>query len=158
MAILNIKQKIEPYVKNATGYIKLLLSSKHVVMEDGKDLETTITDLNSEMIEQDNTGEMKYTLCGGKIKIIEGSVIRNVTKGIEYVKLFSDIELKSKTEPGISIDRLSITTCNGDSFAQDCRFYAPEIYNGEVYQYFYPATKAGQMRINYRIEYIYPAS
>lgn len=49
MAILNIKQKIEPYVKNATGYIKLLLSSKHVVMENGNDLETTITNLNSEI-------------------------------------------------------------------------------------------------------------
>lgn len=46
MAILDLKKKIEPYVKTATGYVKQMLSSKHVVMEDGADLETTVTELN----------------------------------------------------------------------------------------------------------------
>lgn len=156
MAILNIKQKIEPYVKNATGYIKLLLSSKHVVMENGNDLETTITNLNSEMIEQDDTDYMVYTLCGGKIKVVEGSIIVNATKGVKYVKLLSKGTLAKYFGSDFVSARLNITTFNADSFAQDCRYYAPEFYNGDVYQYFYPASKQGQMRINYRMEYIYP--
>lgn len=49
MAILDLKKKIEPYVKTATGYVKQMLSSKHVVMEDGTDLETTVTELNRNM-------------------------------------------------------------------------------------------------------------
>ena len=43
MAILDLKEKLEPYKKMATGYIKQMLSSKHVVMEDGTDLETKVT-------------------------------------------------------------------------------------------------------------------
>lgn len=59
MAILDLKKKIEPYVKTATGYVKQMLSSKHVVMENGTDLETTVTELNRNMpivIEATNMG------------------------------------------------------------------------------------------------------
>ena len=50
MAILDLKKKIEPYLKTATGYVKQMLSSKHVIMEDGNDLETTVTELNRNII------------------------------------------------------------------------------------------------------------
>lgn len=51
MAILDLKEKLEPYKKKATGYIKQMLSSKHVVMEDGTDLETKVSAINSDLTE-----------------------------------------------------------------------------------------------------------
>lgn len=47
MAILDLKEKIEPFRKNATGYVKQLLSSDHVVMSDGTTLQTKMDSLNS---------------------------------------------------------------------------------------------------------------
>lgn len=49
MAITDIKKKIEPYVKSATGYIKYLLSSDHVVMDNGKTLQEEVNALNSNL-------------------------------------------------------------------------------------------------------------
>lgn len=119
-------------------------------------LQKELAGSNSEMIEQDDTDYMVYTLCGGKIKVVEGSIIVIATKGVEYVKLFPKATLVKYFGSDFLYARLNITTFNADSYAQDCRYYAPEFYNGDVYQYFYPATKAGQMRINYRMEYVYP--
>lgn len=119
-------------------------------------LQKELAGSNSEMIEQDDTDYMVYTLCGGKIKVVEGSIIVIATKEVEYVKLFPKATLVKYFGSDFLSARLNITTFNADSYAQDCRYYAPEFYNGDVYQYFYPATKAGQMRINYRMEYVYP--
>lgn len=119
-------------------------------------LQKELAGSNSEMIEQDDTDYMVYTLCGGKIKVVEGSIIVIATKGVEYVKLFPKATLVKYFGSDFLYARLNITTFNADSYAQDCRYYAPEFYNGDVYQYFYPATKAGQMRINYRMKYVYP--
>lgn len=47
MAILDLKEKIEPFRKNATGYVKQLLSANHVVMSDGTTLQTKMDSLNS---------------------------------------------------------------------------------------------------------------
>ena len=47
MAILDLKEKIEPFRKNATGYVKQLLSADHVVMSDGTTLQTKMDSLNS---------------------------------------------------------------------------------------------------------------
>lgn len=45
MAILDLKEKIEPFRKNATGYVKQLLSADHVVMSDGTTLQTKMDSL-----------------------------------------------------------------------------------------------------------------
>lgn len=47
MAILDLKEKIEPFRKNATGYVKQLLSADHVVMSDGTTLQKKMDSLNS---------------------------------------------------------------------------------------------------------------
>lgn len=47
MAILDLKEKIEPFRKNATGYVKQLLSADHVIMSDGTTLQTKMDSLNS---------------------------------------------------------------------------------------------------------------
>lgn len=120
-------------------------------------LQKELAGSNSEMIDQDDTDYMVYTLCGGKIKVVEGSIIVIAAKGVEYVKLFPKATLAKYFGSDFLSARLNITTFNADSYAQDCRYYAPEFYNGDVYQYFYPATKEGQMRINYRMEYVYPS-
>lgn len=61
MAILDLKKKIEPYVKTATGYVKQMLSSKHVVMENGTDLETTVTELNRKLTYSSDEKQIGYT-------------------------------------------------------------------------------------------------
>lgn len=53
--------------------------------------------------------------------------------------------------------RLSITTYNGDDAAQLVHFYIPETWNNsEIFQYFYPIDKEGDLRVNYRLVYICP--
>ena len=49
MAILALKKKIEPLLKTATGYIKLLLSSEYVVMNSGADLQSSFTALSNKI-------------------------------------------------------------------------------------------------------------
>lgn len=49
MAILTGKQILKPYFKKASGYIKSLLSSQHVEMNDGRTLQTTIDTLNKNL-------------------------------------------------------------------------------------------------------------
>ncbi len=52
MAILDLKEKIEPFRKNATGYVKQLLSADHVVMSDGTTLQTKMDSLNSALLDK----------------------------------------------------------------------------------------------------------
>lgn len=63
MAILDLKEKIEPFRKNATGYVKQLLSADHVVMSDGTTLQTKMDSLNSALIkiQQFNWTEVNVT-------------------------------------------------------------------------------------------------
>lgn len=56
MAILDIKEKIEPYLQTATGHIKRMLSSKHVIMENGKDLEETVDILTCKVLYNNTSG------------------------------------------------------------------------------------------------------
>lgn len=88
MAILDLKKKIEPYLKTATGYVKQMLSSKHVVMEDGNDLETTVTELNRNCIK---VVDSKKTTTNGYN--YEYSVLSFGDK--RYVKLFGNYTIKN---------------------------------------------------------------
>lgn len=54
MAILTGKEIIRPYIKKSAGYIKSLLSAKHVEMDDGKTLQTTVDEINNNLTDLTN--------------------------------------------------------------------------------------------------------
>ena len=82
-----------------------------------------------------------YTMYGGRVKVVSGTMIVNIAMNIGYAKLFSVEQLKNWFGTGYTTTRLSVKTYNGDSVAQEVHFYAPEIWNGEIFQYFYPANR-----------------
>lgn len=103
-----------------------------------------------------NTDEQQiYTMYGGRVKVVSGTMIVNIAMNIGYVKLFSVEQLKNWFGDDHATSRLSIKTYNGDDVAQEAHFYAPEIWNGEIFQYFYPSNREGPMRVNYKLEYVY---
>lgn len=95
----------------------------------------------------------EYTLLGGKVKVISGSVIRTGI-GKNYIALFSAEQLKDYFGVKVNTTRLSISTFNGDDVSQAVQFYAPENWQGSIYQYF-SAVVSGSIRINYRMVYVY---
>ena len=95
----------------------------------------------------------EYTLLGGKVKVISGSVIRTGV-GKNYIALFSAEQLKDYFGVKVNTTRLSISTFNGDDESQAVRFYEPENWQGSIYQYF-SAVVSGSIRINYRMVYVY---
>lgn len=116
-----------------------------------------INELNKNIIK--NTDEQQiYTLYGGLVKVVSGTMVVNVAMNIGYAKLFSVEQLKNWFGDDYAVSRLSVKTYNGDSVAQEVHFYAPEIWNGEIFQYFYPTNHEGGMRVNYRLEYVYPSA
>ncbi len=103
-----------------------------------------------------NTDEKQiYTMYGGRVKVVSGSVVVDISMNTGYVALFSVEQLKSLFGDDYVAPRLSIKTYNGDDAAQEVHFYAPEIWKGAVFQYFYPTNREGPMRVNYRLEYVY---
>lgn len=94
-----------------------------------------------------------YTLLDGKVKVISGSVIKTGV-GKNYIALFSDEQLKNLFGVTVNTTRLSISTFNGDDASQTVQFYAPENWQGSIYQYF-SSPVSGNIRINYRIVYVY---
>ena len=60
MANLTDKQIIRPFIKKSSGYIKSLLSSQHVEMNDGKTLQTTVDDINNNL-----TNLVEEAISGG---------------------------------------------------------------------------------------------
>lgn len=103
-----------------------------------------------------NTDEQQiYTMYGGRVKVVSGSKVVDIAMNKGYVPLFSTEQLKSLFGDNYDTQRLSIKTYNGDDEAQAVHFYAPEIWRGGIFQYFYPANREGLMRVNYRLEYVY---
>lgn len=103
-----------------------------------------------------NTNEQQiYTMYGGRVKVVSGTKIIDVYRNIGYVRAFSGEELKALFGESFNATRLTVTTCNGDDVAQETHFYEPEIWKGEIFQYFYPTSVEGKMRINYKMEYVY---
>lgn len=96
-----------------------------------------------------------YTMYGGRVKVVSGTMIVNIAMNIGYVKLFSVEQLKNWFGTDYTTTRLSVKTYNGDDVAQEVHFYAPEIWNREIFQYFYPINREGYMRVNYKLEYVY---
>ena len=115
------------------------------------------SELNKNIIK--NTDEQQiYTLYGGLVKVVSGSKIVDIAMNIGYAKIFSTEQLKSLFGDDYVAPRLIVKTYNGDDEAQDVHFYAPEIWKGEIFQYFYPANREGPMRVNYSLEYVYPSA
>ena len=103
-----------------------------------------------------NTDEQQiYTMYGGRVKVVSGTMVVNIAMSTGYAALFSVEQLKSLFGDDYFTSRLSIKTYNGDDVAQEVHFYAPEIWNGGIFQYFYPTNHEGSMRVNYRLEYVY---
>ena len=96
-----------------------------------------------------------YTMYGGRVKVVSGTKIIDVSRNIGYVRAFSGEELKALFGESFNATRLAVTTYNGDDVAQETHFYEPEIWKGEIFQYFYPTSVEGKMRINYKMEYVY---
>ena len=113
---------------------------------------TEISDKSGKLIEN-QIDYQEYTLLGGKVKVISGSVIKTGV-GKNYIALFSDEQLKSLFGVTVNTTRLSISTFNGDDVSQAVQFYAPESWQGSIYQYF-SSPVSGNIRINYRMVYVY---
>ena len=96
-----------------------------------------------------------YTMYGGRVKVVSGTKVIDVSRNIGYVRAFSGEELKALFGESFNATRLTVTTYNGDDVAQETHFYEPEIWKGEIFQYFYPTSVEGKMRINYKMEYVY---
>ena len=119
-------------------------------------LKKEIAELNSKTIQiiKNNDSQQIYDLCGGKIRVVSGSAVKNV-RGTDYICLVAKDELNEIFGQSYSITRLSIATCNGDNEATNTRFLGAEIWQGHIYQYFAQKLSCS-VRINYRIVYTYP--
>lgn len=125
------------------------------VVPTNEELIKTVAELNGKsgkLIENQDDYQV-YTLLGGKVKVISGSVIRTGV-GKDYIALFTAEQLKSYFGVTVNITRLSVSTFNGDDESQAVRFYEPENWQGSIYQYF-SSPVSGSIRVNYRMVYVY---
>lgn len=118
-------------------------------------MKTELAELNgkSGKLIENQSDYQEYTLLGGKVKVISGSVTRKGA-GKNYIALFTAEQLKDYFGVTVNTTRLSISTFNGDDVSQAVQFYAPENWQGSIYQYF-SAVVSGSIRINYRMVYVY---
>ena len=125
------------------------------VLGTNEDLANSLAELNgkSGKLIENQIDYQEYTLLGGKVKVISGSVIRKGA-GKNYIALFTAEQLKDYFGVTVNTTRLSISTFNGDDASQVVQFYAPENWQGSIYQYF-SAVVSGSIRINYRMVYVY---
>lgn len=70
MAVLTGKNVLKPYIKKATGYIKSLLSSQHVEMDNGKTLQFTIDEISNIL-----TNKYSYEQIGNTVLKFERGVL-----------------------------------------------------------------------------------
>ena len=143
--------KVEPLF----NILKNQATLQKEIAQSNKDLSDKVAELNGKsgkLIENQDDYQV-YTLLGGKVKVISGSVIRTGV-GKDYIALFTAEQLKSYFDVTVNITRLSVYTFNGDDVSQAVRFYAPENWQGSIYQYF-SAVVSGSIRINYRMVYVY---
>lgn len=112
--------------------------------------------LNSKTIQiiKNDDSQQIYDLCGGKIRVVSGSAVKNV-RGTDYIRLFDKSELDEIFGQSHSNVRLNITTYNGDNEATNTRFLGAEDWQGHIYQYFSQKLNCS-VRINYRVVCIYP--
>lgn len=112
MAILDLKEKIEPFRKNATGYVKQLLSADHVVMSDGTTLQTKMDSLNSALTTIDSilgnkADKNALNALSNNLNSLSGTV-----NGLNASSSFSNYQYVFKDPSGIMIIASSINTIN----------------------------------------------
>lgn len=185
MAILSAKQKIEPYIKTASGYVKNLLSDEHIVLNSGQTLKELGVELenmvkNTEM--HNNQSQWKkvydtatenqvnrlYTMYDDHLQIAVGSIVKLTAANKKYVFLFSYKELGNMLKPdnpgfiGKNATCLNIRTYNGDYASFSQLLPSPIWWQSSddacgFYQYFPTATANPiKIRINYVITYFKP--
>ena len=96
-----------------------------------------------------------YDLFDKSIRVVSGSTVILGT-GLNYVLLFSADKLCTMFDvTSCDLTRLSIVTYNGDMVSQSVMLYSIQAWKVSLYQYF-TADVSGQIRINYRLVYVYP--
>lgn len=143
------------YEVSLTGINITEIKKLFKVLGTNEDLTERLAELNgkSGKLIENQIDYQEYTLLGGKVKVISGSVIRKGA-GKNYIALFTAEQLKDYFGVTVNTTRLSISTFNGDDASQTVQFYAPENWQGSIYQYF-SAVVSGSIRINYRMVYVY---
>ena len=143
------------YEVSLTGINITEIKKLFEVIGTNEDLSNKVAELNgkSGKLIQNQSDYQVYTLLDGKVKVISGSVIKTGV-GKNYIALFSDEQLKNLFGVTVDTTRLSVSTFNGDDASQAVQFYAPENWQGSIYQYF-SAVVSGSIRINYRMVYVY---
>ena len=143
------------YEVSLTGINITEIKKLFKVLGTNEDLSNKFTELNgkSGKLIENQMDYQVYTLLDGKVKVISGSVIKTGV-GKNYIALFSDEQLKNLFGVTVDTTRLSVSTFNGDDVSQAVQFYAPENWQGSIYQYF-SSPVSGNIRINYRIVYVY---
>ena len=94
------------------------------IAQSNKDLSDKVAELNgkSGKLIENQIDYQEYTLLGGKVKVISGSVIRKGA-GKNYIALFTAEQLKDYFGVTVNTTRLSISTFNGDDASQAVQFY-----------------------------------
>lgn len=124
MAILDLKEKIEPFRKNATGYVKQLLSADHVVMSDGTTLQTKMDSLNSAL-----------TCIDYKVTLQQNSYVAPYTHYLNWY-----VSMDDTTNYGIPI---YMSVVGGSGIPMPCTI----VYSDEVQKY--RCTTVGNTNIVY---------
>lgn len=144
-------------INNVYANKLVTLDEIDLVTEEGYFVDAkAVKELNSktmQIIKNDDSQQI-YDLCGGKIRVVSGSAVKNVS-GTDYIRLMDKDELNEIFGQAYGITRLSIATCNGDNEATNTRFLGAEVWQGHIYQYFSQKLNCS-VRINYRVVYIYP--
>lgn len=96
-----------------------------------------------------NDAMHKYQI-GNEINVV-GTVVKTSTS--DWVELFNAEKLHEFFGQNFDMSRFSITTYNGDAANVRVHFYQPDLWNGIIYQYFYPQIN-GPIRINYHMKYL----
>lgn len=82
MAILAQKKRIKLLFKIATGYVKYLLSSEYVVMNDDTNLETTITNIKNDI---NNKANKSWTLLKNQPTVGNSTITVDVSQYSEFL-------------------------------------------------------------------------
>ena len=82
MAILAQKKRIKLLFKIAAGYVKYLLSSEYVVMNDDTDLETTITNIKNDI---DNKARKTWVQLKNQTSVGNSTISVDVSKYSEFM-------------------------------------------------------------------------
>ena len=118
-----------------------------------------VSNVSESMIQfvENSSDYQVYDICHKLIRVVSGSIVVRAT-GQDYALLYSQAQLRKMFDTTrVDTCRLSITTYNGDGDSNPTSFYNIIVFNDDLYQYF-KKEFSGQVRINYRMVYVYPSA